>query len=1006
MTRGQLIDLDASSSVPLSLGDLSQARTLETVIAHALVVIEMCCAPTSIQVVWVERGTHLLGAAGAPLPLQQPDDSLLATFEGGEPAFCDSRLFVPLLVRGNLCGWLFLSGMQPGSDSSVALQSISTQLAPLIALHLADMYHGERIRHLQTLTEIGHQLSGILDLDRLLDAIYVAVQRVVHVDNFYLAFYEPANDTLELTYMVRNNERIEHRFRWRASEGLAGLVLRQRTPLATNDYLGECARQGLLPRSMGDFPICSVWLGVPLIANDLPIGVLNLCSERDDLAYRPDQIELLAAIGAQAAAALSNARLYRRSERQAQQLATLNHIGRSITSSLDPDQVPSLIMEQVCTLLDVEEGSLLLADDGSGDLVFTYTVGPVGAQLLGQRIPRGRGIAGHVITTGESLIVNDAQGDHRFYNKTDQDTGYTTRAILAVPLRGVAGTHGVIEILNRRDGSHFTHDDRRLLEAVADQAVIALENARRFDQIDQALARRAQELAGTNAMLQHNLQSLTALNALSMAIATSLRDPREIFIMTARGVMEASGALGAAVMLPDGAGFQTAVRVGTSYPTLPVEQACEAVMRNGRPELVEYNHPTLRTLFAVPLRAPQRIIGVLCVFHGDRQPDASDQETMVLFATQAAAAVESLDLFAEVRGARDQMASILASTREGILLVAPDRTIALANMAVAQLTNLEVTNTQGDTIESFLGRWNETAAYAPEDWLALRGGLANILGVRERFAGGHLNTLDSITRSIEWAALPVHGSHAESGGALVVLRDITEAREAERMRQDLTNMIVHDLRSPLSSVMAAIDMLVKGIAGDVQVGQRSILGIAYSSAMQMLDMINTLLDISRLEDGHMPIAMAANPIGPVVERAVERLSTLAQDRAIAILTDLPDNLPSPRIDRDMVVRVVQNLLGNALKFSSRGSTVLVQVGMWQGGNEPMLCLAIKDRGIGIAQKDQEKVFTKFGQVGESRGGTGLGLTFCKLAIKAHGGNIWLESELGVGSTFFFTLPLA
>src|SRR5204863_8350436 len=136
-------------------------------------------------------------------------------------------------------------------------------------------------------------------------------------------------------------------------------------------------------------------------------------------------------------------------------------------------------------------------------------------------------------------------------------------------LRGVGGVHGVIEALNRRDGGQFTADDQQLLEALADQAVIALENARRFAQVDQALARRAQELVRTNDRLQHNLRSLTALNALGMAINTTLRGADEIFGMTARGVVEMTNALGACVFLPEREGFRAAIQIGTAQPLTP-----------------------------------------------------------------------------------------------------------------------------------------------------------------------------------------------------------------------------------------------------------------------------------------------------------------------------------------------------------------------------------------------------------------------------------------------------
>jgi signal transduction histidine kinase len=453
------------------------------------------------------------------------------------------------------------------------------------------------------------------------------------------------------------------------------------------------------------------------------------------------------------------------------------------------------------------------------------------------------------------------------------------------------------------------------------------------------------------------------------------------------------------------------------------------VMGLVRPEVIPTDLPAslapsgTGALLAVPLRATQKTLGMLCVYYAGDPPSAPDQETVVLFSTQAAVAVESLQLFTPVRDAHDHMASVLASTREGIMLIETEARVAIANDALYRLCDLPPQTTQSQTIEEFLGAWEQVASYPSEEWAALRHGLAATISGGQTFAFGELNQISAHPRSIAWSALKARrsgGAPAGLGGALLVLRDITEAKESERLRQDLTNMIVHDLRSPLSSVMASIDMLIRGISGDVTGHQRKVLDIAYSSSLQMLEMINTLLDISRLEDGHMPLKLGAHPVHPLTRRAIERLAPLAHERATVIQTDIPGDLALVRADDELIVRVLQNLLGNALNFSARGSTVLIRAfqGATQHGGatnapqqaspaeEHYITIAISDRGVGIAQKDQEKIFAKFGQVGERRGGTGLGLTFCKLAVETHGGSIWVESKLGQGSTFFFTLPTA
>jgi signal transduction histidine kinase/transcriptional regulator with GAF, ATPase, and Fis domain len=998
---------------------LADAPNLDVGASICADTIERSLNPSFLQIVWDGGAARRIFGPNAGDAVRQPAAAALAALDRGEAVVAiggdgEARCYAPLRVRGGLSGWLCLQCAVWQPESELLLTSVAAQSAVALAMLESSSEGSEIAVQLQTLSEVGRLLSDVLDLDTLLEAIYTVTARLVDAPHFYIALYDKDDDAFDLAYMVSSGEREHVAERWTSDEGLAGVVIRERRALCVLDYGAECQRRGLPQRRLGAFLNSRAWLGVPLIVRDQVIGVMTVASPREGYTYTSSHVDLFVTIAAQAAVAIENARLYQRSDRQARQLAVLNRIGRTITSSLDPERVPALIMEQVSELLNVEEGSLLLVDDASGDLVFAYTTGPVGSQLIGQRLKRGTGLAGYVVSTGQSVLSNDVRQDERFDDSTDRSTGYTTRALLATPLRGVCGVRGVIEVLNRRDAAPFTGEDRQLLEAVADYAVIALENAQRFGEVDQALARRAEELAETNDQLQHNLRSLTALNALGMAINTALRTPEEIFGMTARGVAEMTGALGAAVLVPEGGSLRTVVQVGAPVPLSDsLASPLSRVIATGRIELIDDPPETLAALGAgalliVPLRATQRTLGCMCVYYGQSVPEAPDRETVVLFATQAAGAVESMELFDAVRTARDEMASILASTREGIMLIGADSRVAIANAALHQLCGLGPQDTIGASVEDFLEAWDRATLYLPDDWVALRRGLDDVLAGRETFAGGALTEGAGPVGFVEWTALTVHSSGGEGagpgGGALLVLRDITEARESARLRQDLTHMIVHDLRSPLSSVMASVDLLLRGVSGPLNGSQNHVLNIANASAQQMLEMINTLLDINRLESGRMPIDLAVADIGALVARAAEQLSSLAQDRRISMQLDLDERLPAAQADPSLVVRVVQNLLANAIKFSGRGSTVQISAARHDEGT-PAILVSVSDQGIGIAPKDRDKIFAKFGQVGERRGGTGLGLTFCKLVVEAHGGRIWVESEPGVGSTFSFTIPL-
>jgi signal transduction histidine kinase len=345
---------------------------------------------------------------------------------------------------------------------------------------------------------------------------------------------------------------------------------------------------------------------------------------------------------------------------------------------------------------------------------------------------------------------------------------------------------------------------------------------------------------------------------------------------------------------------------------------------------------------------------------------------------------------------------ILAASREGHLLVDPSGRVLETNARLHELCGL-ADALVGMSLEAFLAAWKQTRDYPAAEWSALRSAITQAMAGHEPSASGELN---AALHSVEWTVRSVLAGDDGRSGALLVLREIA-AKESAVLSQDLTNMIVHDLRAPLSSVMSAIDLLARGISGELTDTQQSLLGIAYDSSRQMLEMINTLLDISRLEAGRMPLNLERCNVLALVTQTVERFAPQAQERNQVIAIDIPADLPPVYVDSALIVRVVQNLLVNALKFSGRGSSVFV--GAFASGGaasrSDFVTVAVRDQGIGIAPHDQPRIFAKFGQVGERHSGTGLGLAFCKLAVETHGGRIWVESELGVGSTLFFTLPI-
>ncbi len=234
--------------------------------------------------------------------------------------------------------------------------------------------------------------------------------------------------------------------------------------------------------------------------------------------------------------------------------------------------------------------------------------------------------------------------------------------------------------------------------------------------------------------------------------------------------------------------------------------------------------------------------------------------------------------------------------------------------------------------------------------------------------------------------------------------NFTRLQELEKLRDDLKNMIIHDLRTPLTSVISGMQMLE--IMGKLDEDQREMVDIALSGGEVLLGMINDLLDVEQMESGAMQLKIVNIDAAALITSATSQIASLASNKKLSLKQHIAPELPTFHGDEGKLRRVLVNLMGNAIKFTPPGGIVTTNVSL---GESQTLLFSVSDTGEGIPAASFERIFEKFGQVQSRQSGgamsTGLGLTFCKLAVQAHGGAIEVESTPGEGSTFSFTIPL-
>jgi PAS domain S-box-containing protein len=258
--------------------------------------------------------------------------------------------------------------------------------------------------------------------------------------------------------------------------------------------------------------------------------------------------------------------------------------------------------------------------------------------------------------------------------------------------------------------------------------------------------------------------------------------------------------------------------------------------------------------------------------------------------------------------------------------------------------------------------------------------------------------------NVEVALCKINMANSDETNWLATIEDVTQRHEIERLKQEFVALVIHDLRNPLAALFAMHEMLQLEYCGPIPKAVHDSLSIAQRSTKRLINLVNNLLDVEKLEAGKTELCIENFIVAQLVQDSVEAVQEFARQFDISLDADQVDF--HLECDGESIVRVLVNLISNAIKFSPRGSRVRIEVERSPDFMEFRVC----DNGRGIAKENLERVFHPFVQIKETDArkikGTGLGLQICKKIIEQHGGSIGVASELGSGSTFWFRLPLS
>jgi two-component system sensor histidine kinase GlrK len=240
--------------------------------------------------------------------------------------------------------------------------------------------------------------------------------------------------------------------------------------------------------------------------------------------------------------------------------------------------------------------------------------------------------------------------------------------------------------------------------------------------------------------------------------------------------------------------------------------------------------------------------------------------------------------------------------------------------------------------------------------------------------------------------------------ALAINSMCEKLKAVDKMKSDFFSTMSHELRTPLTSIKEGTSLLLEGVGGGITDKQKKLLRIIAAESHRLIDLVNASLDLSKIEAGMMTFNFSPAHISPLIQRAVTEIRPWAMAKGIGVEVCDPPGLPQAPMDTERILQVLRNLVGNAIKFTPDGGTVIVSAGQ----KETRLFVTVTDTGIGISKENITDIFDKFRQGAPGNSdyikGTGLGLAIVKHIVTAHGGNVWVESEPGQGSSFIFSLP--
>jgi two-component system, OmpR family, phosphate regulon sensor histidine kinase PhoR len=497
-------------------------------------------------------------------------------------------------------------------------------------------------------------------------------------------------------------------------------------------------------------------------------------------------------------------------------------------------------------------------------------------------------------------------------------------------------------------------------------------------------------------VLRQRVNVLETLSNVGRSVTASL-DLDEVLKLVVDAAVDITGAEEGSLLILDESSGELNMRAARNFQdefvrtfSLPISDTLAGdVVRTGKPVMLDEQSPQkiktsylVKSLIYVPLKIHDRVIGVLGVDNREGgHPLMSQHITSIsALADYAAIAIENARLYSGTEVERNKLEAILTRIEDGVIVVGLDDKVILVNRVARDIFDIgdhEVTQKSVDEVfhhEQFLDllkNGHETFPYRSE----IEVGEGRVIDIQLNFT--------------------------PDVGMTVTLHDVTNFKELDRIKSDFVSTVSHDLRSPLTAILGYVELLER--VGPINERQRSFIQRVQTSVRNITELINDLLDLGRIESG-FDARMVSLSLPKVVQYSVESLKNKIREKEQQLSVDVPEDLPNVLGDSVRMRQVVDNLLGNALRYTPQGGRIDISA----AEENEQIILRVIDEGCGIPASDRPHIFEKFyraSNVVENISGSGLGLAIVKSIVENHQGRVWVDSVEGKGATFTVVLPI-